>query len=423
MKDGKYEGHRLLIISNNVLSKTRSNGKTVMSYFDCLSCDSIRQLYFSTELPSIPGYSYFQIADKDIIRGIIDPSKRGRAVAEVKEDNFKSYKQNPGSIKKPFFRLAREVLWSGKWKSKQLLAWLDDYKPTDIFFVGGDCLFAFKIAEYVRQRYSARFSMFLTDDYIMPRKHESAVSKYRRKLIRNSLKKAIDHTDQLFTISAPMRKQYKALFGKDSELAVNMSPCLKDHSIEPYQDQTVLMYAGSLYYGRDEVLGKIAEAIAKYNDHADKKALLKIYTNLPPEENILKKIHIEGASEYCGSLTNEELIKELNRSNILCIVESFEEEHMDSTRFSLSTKVSEYLSAEKPVLAVGPAGIGTIDYLQDAAFCITEQEMIDSRLKELLSSEELQKKYSEIAYKKYVQNHTKESIQIPFINKVFGIGQ
>ena len=66
----KLANHRLLIISNNVLSMTRSNGKVIMSYFDCLPKDMVRQLYFSSELPSIKGYQYYQISDKDIINDL-----------------------------------------------------------------------------------------------------------------------------------------------------------------------------------------------------------------------------------------------------------------------------------------------------------------------------------------------------------------
>ena len=62
-----YKNERLLIISNNVLSTTRNNGKTVYSYIDSLPKENVAQFYFYNEQPSIEGYSYYRIIDKDII--------------------------------------------------------------------------------------------------------------------------------------------------------------------------------------------------------------------------------------------------------------------------------------------------------------------------------------------------------------------
>ena len=52
---------RLLIISNNVLSETNNNGKTILSYFDTIPKEQVAQLYFSGECPQIEGYRYYQL--------------------------------------------------------------------------------------------------------------------------------------------------------------------------------------------------------------------------------------------------------------------------------------------------------------------------------------------------------------------------
>ena len=60
--------NKLLIISNNVLSEINNNGKTILSFIENSKLE-IRQLYFSSEVPSIKTYKYFRISDNDIIRG------------------------------------------------------------------------------------------------------------------------------------------------------------------------------------------------------------------------------------------------------------------------------------------------------------------------------------------------------------------
>lgn len=419
--NSRFANHRLLVISNNVFSMTRSNGKVILSYFDCLPKENVRQLYFSSELPSVKGYQYYQISDKDVIKGKFIKRNRGRAVVFADENNFKSYKQNSSKVKTPLFRLLRECVWSCKsWLSPQLLKWLDDFVPTDIFFVGGDSLFAYKICKFVKARFNTRLSLYLTDDYVLPRNKESLVARYRRHLIRRSLQACINECDQFFTISRQMKSTYCELFGKDSYLVTNMSELLRDETIKADCDRTIILYAGSLYYGRADILRALAEVIHDYNKTSYKKAKLRIYTNVAPSQDELKTITVSDASEYCGRLSKEELIIEMNKSDILCIVESFDEKQIENTRLSLSTKVTEYMSVGKPILAIGPHQISTMDYLSDIAVCSSSKETIKSVVCDLLESDDMQKEFGQRAYNKYMANHLKENIQIPFINKVFG---
>ena len=139
------QNERLLIISNNVLSNTRNNGKTIYSFIDSLDPEYVAQLYFNGEYPSVGGYKYFQITDRDIIKGIFSPKKRGRVINDCLETKSVAGSGNAPAHKGEVFRLVREVLWAGKWKSRKLLQWLDEYSPTAIFFVGGDCLFSYDI--------------------------------------------------------------------------------------------------------------------------------------------------------------------------------------------------------------------------------------------------------------------------------------
>ncbi len=417
MKDIRNE--RLLIISNNVLSNTRNNGKTIYSYIDSLDSDQVAQLYFNGEYPSVGGYKYFRITDKDIIKGVLSPKKRGCAINDARESAAPegvTSSRHRGDV----MRLAREVIWQGKWKSKKLIEWLDEVSPTAIFFVGGDCLFAYDICKFIAKRYNARTSLYITDDYIMPRTKDSLVGKLRKKKIKKRIEKCLEYAESFFTVSDMMRREYKDLFGKDSSVIVNLSEPLKMQVEDKDDSAYTMMYAGSLYYGRDEMLGKLSAAVKEYNDTHVKKALLKVYTNMPPDEKTRSRFIVDGASEYCGSLDKDGLRLELNRSDILVFVESFDKDLMEKTKYSLSTKVPEYLSVGKPVLAIGPMGIGSIDYLSDVAVCVDDLSEIKEKLTGLLDSEAVQADVAEKCEKKYLNNHSKEKIQKEFLRKVLG---
>lgn len=414
---------RLLVISNNVLSTTKNNGKTVLSYIDVLPKNNVRQLYFSAEHPEVPGYEYFCISDKNVIKGILNPLARGKRCLVRnggKIERTQSLKATVG--KNALTRAIREILWMNGWKSRQLIDWLDEFKPMAVFFVAGDSIFAYSIYRFVLTRYDAIGSLYITDDYIMPRKDNSFLDEFlRRKIIKN-IDESLKMTKNFYTISTPMKIAYSDLFERDSKLIVNMTEPLKTIRTINKSKHLTLVYAGSLYYGRDKILSRLAEEINIYNGKSKTlKAFLKIYTNAKMSDDTKKKLEIDGSCGCFGSLNKEELRIELNNADILVFVESFDLDQIEKTRFSLSTKVPEYLSLEKPILAIGPRGIGSIEYLDGVSMLVDRDDLIYKGIAELLDSQEIRDTLAKEAYKKYEKNHIKGIIQTEFICDVFNI--
>lgn len=417
-----YDDERLLIISNNVLSETTNNGKTLLSFFDNLPPKNVNQLYFSGELPTIENYNYFRISDMDIIRGRVKPANRGAVVytnqdITEKEEWYKGKKHQYGNIK----RLAREILWYKAWESDSLWSWLDQISPTTLFFLGGDACFAYEICKTIKLKYNSKLAMYITDDYVMPRRYETWTAKLRRMLIRKHLKENILMTDVFFTVSEIMARDYYAEFGKKSYTIVNMSDCLKQVNIIKRDDYVNLVYAGSLYYGRDDVLVSLSEAIKRFNIKGNGvKIKLYIYSNVSMNGKLIRKFSQFKDTIFEGALGFEELRQILNAMNIVVFVESFEEKNIEKVKYSLSTKIPEYMSLEKPILAIGPKEIGSIDYLEDVAFCINDKEYLYFGLEKLINNKSLQERLGKMAKEKYELNHRKIIVQEKFLGVLFG---
>lgn len=417
------DNQRLLIISNNVLSTTKNNGKTILSYFDRLPKDQVYQLYFSSEMPSIDGYRYFQLSDSDVLHGWLSPAKRGRAVEAVPADEATAPAAPAGAEvpKKTVFRIAREFLWLGHWKSAQLLSWLDAVQPTAVFFVGGDCGFAYNICRFITKRYAPRLTLYITDDYVIPYAEDPLLVRLRKHMLRKKIKACLCDASCFYTVSSPMQQEYEKLFGRPSELAVNLPDSLKQETATADNGQLTLLYAGSLYYGRADVLGEVTRALQTYNETSPgKKAVLHVYTNEAPSDQIRAIIENGGAGKCCGSLDKEGLTVALNAADILVFAESFDAEQIRKTRFSLSTKIPEYLSVGKPILAIGPRGIGSMDHIADAAFCINRPEDVSQKVCQLLSSAQLQKDLAQTGLRKYETHHNKSNLQQHIIENVMG---
>ncbi len=413
IKDTEYP--RILVISNNAFSDTSNNGKTLASFFKGFPSDKIAQLYFSPELPSDNYYqNYFCITDSDIIRSLLSKKSVGSHITNGNINPEKVEQGKKSSIinklrRFDFFRIIRELFWkSKKWKSESLDEWIINFSPDIIFFCAGDSGFAYDITEYIQNKFKTKLIVYITDDYILPRKTISPFWWLRRNYVYDKMAKAVKRSDLFITISEEMRATYKELFGVDSILAMNMTESMKDKDKSKLtrEEDIILVYAGGLHFKRYMTLNLLAKAIEYYNSKTKvNKAFLKIYSGTEPENYIRTYLDIEGASKFCGSLSQEELKVVLNQCDIPVHVESFDSKSIESTRLSISTKIPEYLSLEKPVLAIGPNEVASMKYLEDCAFCITNPDNINLELKQLLNDDELKNTLAYRASMKFKQNH------------------
>ena len=98
--------------------------------------------------------------------------------------------------------------------------------------------------------------------------------------------------------------------------------------------------------------------------------------------------------------------------------ESFDPAMMELVRFSVSTKIAESLMYGPCLLAYGPEGIASIDYLKenDAAYVITQTDRLAEGLTEILSNAKLREQIMGNARALLLEIMTRRSIRKSFIN-------
>lgn len=411
---------KLLIISNNPLSEVQNNGKTILSMIDEIDCDCVRQLYFNINDPTVEGYKYFRISDRDIIRGILRSDNRGAEVKPRSSKENNEILETSSSIRNNTFRFLRELLWYKRWKSRRLIKWLNDFNPEAIFLVGGDCVFAYDIALEIKKMFNSRLSLYITDDYVMKRHKDSVIGIIRKKWIINRIRAVLKVADSFFTISEKMRETYLELFGKDSHIICNIPESMKRDDIKGNSENIELIYAGSLYYGREDTISMLVDVLSEYNKSNAKKAKLSIYCNSKPDDDVLRKVCKDTVSHYRGSLSKDELITELNLADILVFAESFQKSEIEKVRLSFSTKIPEYLSIGKPVLALGPSGIGSMDFLEEVAECVNDPENMKEKVFLLLDSDSHKAELGKRSRQKYEKSFDRNRMQLEFEQYVLG---
>lgn len=416
---------RVLIVSANPVSAIYNNGKTLASIFDTYPREKIAQLYFSTEIPDNDICStYYRISDIDMLNYKLGKVRScgGRVQAQTKS-LIKTDEQNAvHSIKKnSLTRLMREVLWCGKCITKDLTQWLDGFKPEVIFFLAGDAVFTHRICASIASRYGSKVAMYITDDYILPRMDLDIFGHFRRFIIRKYMKKSIASAGILFTISDAMRECYRKKFGKDSFVIANMYEPSKLIDYEWPEENAVITYAGGMHYNRHETIKCVVKAINAINIRKKCNVSLRVYSGSELSEEDVKELQVGDCCVLGGLLNKEALEKELLESHYLLHVESFKKCNICDTKLSLSTKIPEYMSYCKPIIAIGPSEVASLQYLEDCACCITQLEAIEKQLENVLFDKERSTKLSKLAYDKYLLNHNKMKLQPKIITLIHEI--
>ncbi len=400
---------RVLVISNRILSQTDNNGKTLLNLIKDIPDENVSQLYFYGSLPEVKGYRYFQISSKDILKGKINKKLRGREVFPADNEyipvgNNETINRKYGIKRTPINLILRELLWKNSWHSNQLEDWLNKISPDVIFFMAGDALYAYEICEWIRRNHNCKLYSYVTDDYILKRTKETFVEKKRRKAIYKSLMRCARNSTIFFTICERMRIVYRKKLGVDSQILFNRCISLYDEKLSKQSEhnkEIVFMYAGSLYYGRDSVLIELAKVLNRINSINMKKAVLNVYTNSKPDEKFVSDLEKTGAGNYKGSLNADELKSELNLCNFPVFVESIEKHQVEKVQLSFSTKIPEYLSLKKTILAIGPSDIGSMDYLEKYAVCVNDLTELYNTCLDILNNKKMLIEYPSKAYEGY----------------------
>lgn len=362
---------RVLFVSVNPFSQTSSNGKTFASFFEGYGTDSLAQLYFHRELPSSPVCdNFFRITDEDLIRDLVRPwrvtgervTARSPSTTPIPERTISALKASRTA------RLLRQLLWTQvRFENPALLEWLAEFDPEVIFFCGGDAVALYPKVTSLADRFGARLAFYITDDYVLPLRTPNLAVRLQRRWTRRVFTRLTRRADLVLTIGPSMSSTYEREFGLESVPVMNMVSvphaqpeprrCLTDG--EPL----TLLYAGSLHSNRWKVLGRIADSIERL---AARGVGARLHVVGPePTAKQLHAVHRPPNVEHGGLLTPDELGWAVAAADTLVHVEADDPESMAVTVLSVSTKIPEYLASGRSLMAIGPRGLASIDYLSD----------------------------------------------------------
>lgn len=324
-------------------------------------------------------------------------------------------------IKKKSSTLAlfRDLMWKfGTWDSKELNEWIQQFKPTEIFAVLGGCIFTHRIAITLSDRYNIPLSTYFTDDYIIGNISTNILQRIHHRQLEKVYIKTLAVSKKSFVIGEKMQEAYQSFFHREFGILVNgidlkLYSKFKPKKIEE-QRPIIVSYIGGLHLNRWQSIVNLARITSKLDKYCLE---YRVFCVSSPDNYILSAFAKAGVL-YCGSLDSEGVLKQMEKSHFLLHIESFDDKNRIYTRFSISTKIPEYMASRRGIIAYGPSDVASIEiFKKNKLGCVLTELDTEEMIKEKVIM--FIQKYSQYNYEEQYQYAAKHFDQKKMqLNKV-----
>ena len=421
---------KVLIVDVNAWREDAA-AHTLLDIFRCWDPDKLALVYTSSELPyNEHCHKYFQVGESQIIRSVVKPwMKVGREVENTAKSNDaaalaeRERSKNVHKRQPKWIRLAREVVWKlGGWKTPALKKFVEDFDPDIVFVPIFPYAYMGRIQEYVNKIAKKPTVCYLADDNYTYESCHNVFDYIQRFWTRQYVGPLARKSNQMFVIVDKEKEDTDSRFGTDSVILTKSI----DFTGKSYQHREPnkplkFVYTGSMVIGRDKTLAVVADAINKANENGVK-AEMYIYSQTEPSDEI--RSHIDcGAAHFCGSVPHQEVKRIQEEADVVVFAESLIGKDANAAKLSFSTKITDYVSNGKCVLAIGKEYIAPIDYFHrnDAAIIAHTNEEIFEKVKMIVENPALVDEYGEKAFNCAVRNHEKGMMTERFINTMLKV--
>ena len=390
-------------------------GKTLMGYFRDFSPDDISQLYLHEGIPENTDVceKYYCFSDSDAMKSILNHKIQGKSFTKESEvfkkkdaeevaEKDEIYKL--GAAHKAWMLFVRDTIWKlSSWKNRELLKWLDRTGADVIFFAPGDGAFIYRIADEIARYLHKPLVMVCMDDFFVNNRTQNEVlGKLRQKCFMKVVHKTVKNCDAIFTICDEMNDIYSNLFGKKC-FTFHTAAENKDLHLNPTANH--ISYIGNLSCGRYQSLIEMGKALSEMQDERLPK-FIDVYSGTK-EVKCTEPLRNASGINFCGEIPAESVLEVMANSLAVIHTESFEPKMTNLVRFSVSTKIAESLMYGPCLIAYGPEGIASIDYLKEnnAAYVISRPEDLEKGLEKILTNKELREQIVRNARALALKNH------------------
>lgn len=418
---------RVLVIDVNAW-RNNAGSNTLREIFSCWDPERLAVVYTSSQLPdSEICKNYFQISENQVLKSVFRPMIRvGQVVENTPIDDSddavveRTRYQRTHKKHSKWMRLAREVVWKlGHWKTAALKKFILDFDPDVIFVPIFPNAYMGRIQEYIINLSGKPTVGYLADDNYSYDACKDVVDYIHRFWTRQYVGPLARGCKEMFVIVDKEKEDTDRRFGTDSViLTKSIDFTGRTFKHKSHDLPLKIVYTGSLLLGRDKTLALVADAINQQNKDGVM-AELFIYSQNQPDSKMMQRLDC-ASSHYCGYVPYQQIQGILEDADVVVFAEALDGKDANIAKLSFSTKITDYLSNGKCILAIGKEDIAPIDYFKkyDSALVATTKEDIIRHIKTIVGDPTIIDLYGKKAYDCAVKNHNKEIVQRRFIETI-----
>jgi glycosyltransferase involved in cell wall biosynthesis len=408
---------RVLVVNGMPFNRTNNGGIVMSQLFSGWPKARLREILYSNIRPGFDVCGqYWNLSKTGVLLGALGRAP-GRAVCEVVDSGMpietRSTYENRPAIERRFTWLSPQVrvpLGEAIFRLPSVLSgplckWVEEFRP-DVLFSFVDSGVILRMVARAAQRWKLNVVAYFTDDWISTiYKGYAAGPLLRRSMMRN-LDQCLTASPIRLTPNDAMAREYRQRFGGRFEAMYNAETF---RTYIPPGERSIVrfVFTGTLAPRRWSSLRKIGQALDLLADE-DLQGELVIYTP-PGEMDAIPEQDIPRSVKRGGTAAPVDISRIQTDADVLVHVESFDAISRAYTRLSLSTKLSQYFMAGRPVLAMGPAEAASIEHVSQAGagVSVTDDALdrVEAALRPLLSDEALRRALGKKAHETAIELH------------------
>lgn len=396
---------RILIISRSPWRLDNSFGNTYSSIFRGMKDIEIANIYLADGVPEYEENvkAYYQVSERELVEGFKHPfslKKVGKvAYAENSSDSHENGKDakymSLGKARRwPLMFIVRDFIWKfGKIDYVGMYKFVEDFNPDIIFLPYYYATYVFRVALHLQKKFNLPMTgEACLDIYSLKQLSFDPLFWINRFNIRRWIRKAARHSASLYLISEKMRRDFQKYLKLPCKILYKIPDFSRmQNEYENMHIPVRFLFTGNIGANRWKSLSMLADALQR-----NRFGHLDIYTATPLTNKMIRRLNIDGYSEVHAPVAQDEVRRLQNESDVLVHAESFDLANRLLVRYSISTKIMDYLCVGRTILGIGPSDIASIEYLSDndVAMIATNIDELNRIISLLKESPDIIKKYS-----------------------------
>lgn len=416
---------RVLFVSASPIRKEVSIGNTFLNLFAESENITLASVYTRGGLPDAAISQAFCLTEAMLVKNLLRKTPVGKTVpcgetaektAPPPQDSSKLAKFMKRYRLSVFF-WAQDLLWRvGRWKSPALQKFVEDFQPDIVFTVLSDSPFLNRLILHIVKISGAKLALYAWDNNYSLKMFALSPLRWIRQICnRVSMRKVVAVADMFYVISEVQKRDYEKAFKKPCKILTKCADFSSPSFKTAYERPLQLVYTGNLGLNRWKSLSYIVDALKTVNQNGVK-AQLNIYSATPLTAKMQKALQAEGSVRFMGSVSAEEIPQIQANADVLVHIEAMDLKNRLAVRQSFSTKIVDYLSAARPIFAVGPRDVASVSCLveHDAAIVASNKKEVAEKLTQLTENPSLCAEYAQKAWQLGKQNFEQSIVQPSF---------